>query len=701
MIQEQPHYLAESLTALQSAVIDQVAIVAVTDAEGTILSVNDRFLEVSGYSRSELIGNNHRVVNSGLHPREFWSNMYRTISAGRIWRGEVRNRAKNGSYYWVDTHIIPSFDADGRIESYTAVRFEVTQRKVAEEAYRRIAALQAAILDHGGFGVISTGLDGTIELFNRAAEQMLGYRAEDVIGKANPSMFHDTGEIAERARRFSAELGIPVKPDFETFIIRSQRGLSNEFEWTYRHKDGRHFPVLLSVTALRDADGMVTGYLGMAADISERRDREQALRIAQVELKQQFEELIMAKDRLEIEAARQVTLLEELALATDRATAATEAKSGFLATMSHEIRTPMNGIIGVLNMLQSTSLSAEQAKLVEIALRSSHDLVQITSDILDYSKLEANKTEIEQADFDLGSLIEDVMTLLMPSAINKGLRLASEINTSLPCYLTGDAFRIRQILLNLLSNAIKFTADGSVLLRIDMADHPDGRVLLSIKVQDTGIGLDEPARERIFARFAQADMSTSRRFGGSGLGLAICKQLTDLMNGRIGVDSAPGQGSTFWVDLPLRAAKAPAPVPGKAARKLPPLKLLVAEDNSTNQLIIRTILESLGHHVTLVDDGRAALKAVQREAFDMVLMDVQMPVMDGPTATGEIRRLTGPAGQVPIIALTANAMSGDRESYVAAGMNDYVSKPIDPKRLLEALARQGENLRRLQQPRDR
>ena len=701
MIHEQPPNHAESLTALQSTVVDQVAIVAVTDAEGTILSVNDRFLEVSGYNRHELIGSNHRIVNSGLHPREFWTGIYRTISAGRIWRGEIRNRAKNGSYYWVDTHIIPSFDAQGRIESYTAVRFEITQRKQAEEAYRKIATLQAAILDHGGFAVISTGLDGTIELFNRAAEQMLGYRSEDVIGKANPGIFHDPGEIAERARRFSAELGIPVRPDFETFIIRSQRGLSNEFEWTYRHKDGRHFPVLLSVTALRDAEGMVTGYLGMAADISDRREREQALRSAQVELKQQYEELIMAKDRLEVEAARQVTLLEELALAKDRATAATEAKSGFLATMSHEIRTPMNGIIGVLNMLQSTSLSAEQAKLVEIALRSSHDLVQITSDILDYSKLEANKTEIEQADFELGALIEDVTTLLMPSAVGKGLRLVSEVDAALPRYLTGDAFRIRQILLNFLSNAIKFTTKGCVSLRIDIADHPDGHVVLSLKVRDTGIGLDAAARDRLFARFTQADMSTSRRFGGTGLGLAICKQLTDLMNGRIGVDSIPGKGSTFWVDLPLRAANAPMPVPGdKAAHKLPPLKLLVAEDNSTNQLIIRTILESLGHRVTLVDDGRAAVETVQGGDFDMVLMDVQMPVMDGPTATGEIRRLAGQAGQIPIIALTANAMSGDRESYVAVGMNDYVSKPIDPKRLLEALARQSDGLRRLRQQRE-
>ncbi|HWT98282.1 MAG TPA: PAS domain S-box protein, partial [Terriglobales bacterium] len=397
---EQPEHTAAqtaNLTALQSAVIDQVAIVAVTDAEGTILSVNDKLVEISGYSRAELIGANHRLLNSELHPLPFWLDLYRTISAGRIWRGEIRNQRKDGSYYWVDTHIIPSLDAAGNIISYTAVRFDITQRKKAEEAYRHIAALQAAILDHGGFAVISSKIDGTIEIFNRAAEQMLGYSAEEVVGKTDPGIFHDAAEVTRRAARFTEELGRPVAAGFETFVIRSKLGLSNEYEWTYRHKDGSTIPVLLSVTALRDAEGAITGYLGMAADISDRRRREQQLRDAQAELKTQFEELAHAKERIEREVTRQVTLLEELALEKDRAMAATREKSAFLATMSHEIRTPMNGLIGILNMLQSTNLDAEQTKLVEIALRSSNDLVQITSDILDYSKLEAHKTKIEQA----------------------------------------------------------------------------------------------------------------------------------------------------------------------------------------------------------------------------------------------------------------------------------------------------------------
>jgi PAS domain S-box-containing protein len=675
--------------SLQQQLIDQVAICAITDADGTIISANDKFVEVNGYDREELIGANHRLLNSGLHPPAFFLDMYRTISAGKIWRGEMRNKAKDGHHYWVDTHIIPSRGPDGRIDRYTAVRFEITQRKIAEEAYRKLSTLQAAILDHAGFAVISTAVDGTIELFNHAAEQMLGYRADEVIGRANPGLFHDPVEVVERARTLSAELGVPIAPGFDAFIARSLRGISNEFEWTYCHKSGRRFPVLLSVTALRGPSGELTGFLGMAADISDRREREQALERARIELQLQFAELTLAKERIEQEAAKQVSLLEELAMARDTAKADTEAKSSFLATMSHEIRTPMNGIIGVLHMLQSTALDEEQKRLVDIALRSGHDLVQITSDILDYSKLEAQKAEIEISDFNLATLAQDAVALLAPSAAGKALMLDCQIAPDVPVHLQGDAHRIRQILLNLMSNAIKFTSTGSVRVEIGQSALAPGKILLAIEVRDTGIGIAPDACAHLFDRFTQADLSTTRRFGGSGLGLAICKQLTELMGGRIGVESTPRIGSVFWVDLPLSLANRPVTDADQSAQSdLAPMHLLVAEDNATNQLIIRAILESLGHQVTLVGNGQEALESVQRGDFDLVLMDVQMPVMDGPTATREIRRLALPCSQIPIIALTANAMPGDRESYVAAGMNDYVSKPIDLRRLMEVLARQ-------------
>jgi PAS domain S-box-containing protein len=677
----------EIMAGRPELVTDQVAIVAITDLEGTITYANDLFVEISGYSRKELVGANHRILNSGLHPRRFFEEMFRTISTGKIWRGEVRNRTKNGAHYWVDTHIIPTFDADGTLQSYTAVRFDITKRKQAEEAFRNISQLQTAILDHAGYAIVGTRIDGTIEVFNRAAEVMLGYSAAELIGRATPALFHEPHEVFAQAQRLSTVLQIPVEPGFDAFVAEAIAGRRSEHEWTYVRKDGGRIPVLLSVTALRDENDELTGFLGMAVDITERREREAALNRTKTELHNRLNELEMAKERIEMEAARQVTLLEDLAEARDDAQAANIEKSRFLATMSHEIRTPMNGVVGVLGLLQSSQLSAEQANLVATALRSAHELIQTTSDILDLSKLEAHKTELEVADFDVKELMTDVIGLLRPTAIAKGIALDCEMAPSLPTYLKGDAHRIRQILLNLLSNAIKFTLRGAVTLLADYAVTDDREALLVLRVKDTGIGLDQESIRRLFNRFTQAEQSTSRRYGGTGLGLAICKQLTELMGGEIGVESQFGVGSTFWCRVPIGLGEAPhaGATEQPAHSDILNLRLLVAEDNATNQFLMRAILESLGHKITIANNGAEAVEMAKNYAFDAILMDVQMPVMDGPTATREIRHLGGRAAQLPIVALTANAMPGDRESYMAAGMDDYVSKPVDPAKLMEVL----------------
>ena len=377
--------------------------------------------------------------------------------------------------------------------------------------------------------------------------------------------------------------------------------------------------------------------------------------------------------------ARRVQALE----AAERAAmSASAAKSAFLAMMSHELRTPMNGVLGMAHALTSGPLDDQQARQVDMLIRSGEGLMTILNDVLDVSKIEAGKLELETLAFNIRDLVDDVVGLWAQAAQAKDVRLICAIDPLAPTWVQGDPTRLRQILTNLISNALKFTASGAVTVQVG----PAGAAFLEIQVVDTGIGMSAEQQARLFQTFSQADASITRRFGGTGLGLAICKQLTELMGGAITLRSAPDAGSAFTVALPLPAADAPQVAPRTPCEGIAGLRVLVADDNRINQLVARTILEAAGAVVEVADNGRHALERLAERVYDAVLMDVHMPDMDGLEALRRVRAGAAGAGDIPVIALTADVMHGDEGDLLACGFDAVQPKPIRPADLVRAIA---------------
>ena len=546
-----------------------------------------------------------------------------------------------------------------------------TIRRLSQDLEKSEAQLRETIntaLD----AVVTTDAVGTIVEWNVQAERTFGWSEQEAVGRPLDSLIISAGGREAHRRQLAQFLE-----------SREPAHLNRRVELTAIRKDGGEFPVEWSMTLIWVNNACV--FSSFIRDITERKQAEDAQRSYWAEL--------------ELEASMRTEALQALQQAKELAESASQAKSVFLANMSHEIRTPMNGILGMSELLLQTQLSEKQHHFADTVYRSGAALLKLINDVLDLSKVEAGKIELERNRFDLAKTVREVMDLYVELAHGKGIKLTCVLAESVPTILLGDPLRLRQILMNLVSNALKFTERGSVTLTVTMAEDSASHAVVRFEVQDTGIGVEPAVHAMIFEAFSQADGSTARKYGGTGLGLSIVKQLVQLMEGMVGVRSEPGQGATFWCTARLAKVSGhtregrrsltawlgngqPDAASQLPESKLTGIRILLAEDNLVNREVAVCMLEQLGCQVVTVEHGRDAVTKTECTRFDLVLMDCQMPEMDGFSATRAIRdgeRHTG--WHVPIVALTAHAIDGDRERCLAVGMDDYMSKPFTQRQL--------------------
>ncbi|EKX46591.1 hypothetical protein GUITHDRAFT_45786, partial [Guillardia theta CCMP2712] len=636
------------------------------DDKGLINEWNNKAAEITGFSRQMVFGQN--LVEKYI--TEEYREQVKMVLDNALEGEETANFefplfTNTGRRVDVLLNATTRRDVTGRPIGVIGVGQDITERKQVEEEKTRVAQELQTFIDTANAPIFGIDANGLVNEWNNKAAEITGYSKAEVLGRNLVEVY------------ITQEFRPSVKKVLDDALLGKEK---SNFEFPLFTKDKRRVEVLLNATTRRDVTGAIVGVIGVGQDITEMR-----------------------------------RLMEQEALLF-QAQAANDAKSQFLATMSHEMRTPLNVIMGMNDLILETSLLDEQRKFAEQIKSSSESLLVLINDILDLTKIEAGKLELVSVDFDLRQVIEDTVDSVASKALGKGLEICCYMSPNTPTVVNGDPDRLRQILLNLLSNGIKFTNSGQVYLLAEMEEETPTHQAFRFKVYDSGIGISEEGQKKLFNRFSQVDSSTTRTYGGTGLGLAISKQFAELMNGSMGVQSNLGKGSLFWFNavfkkintavqptfsLPSASNKAPpsaaqssvvaAPAPAPAAvqpkKESKAARILIVEDHWANRKLLEAMLLQKGHELHCVENGVEAVNITAVVEFDLVLMDCNMPIMDGWQATEKIRQRAGLNQTTPIIAVTANAMKGDRDKCIAAGMDDYISKPVERKRLYEIIAK--------------